>query len=284
MMRVLDLFSGIGGFSLGLERTGGFRTVAFCEVDPFCRAVLAKHWPGVRCYEDIRGLDHHRFAADGLGRVDLVCGGFPCQDISVAGRGAGLDGARSGLWREMARLVGEFRPRWVLAENVPALRSRGGDRVCAELEALGYAWRAVVVGAVHAGAPHRRQRVWIVAHANGEPWDECAGAMEGRRSVVATVQGGAESVGAGAASGAHVGQPGGAGLAEREGAGGERPYAAAGGAGWWAAEPDVGRVAAGVPARVDRLRALGNAVVPQIPEILGRAILAFERAELGHEP
>ena len=125
-MRVLDLFSGIGGFSLGLERAG-MQTVAFCEIEPFCRAVLAKHWPGVKIYEDIRTLTAATLERDGIA-VDVICGGFPCQDISVAGRGAGLAGERSGLWREYFRLVGELRPRVVIVENVAALLGRGiGD-------------------------------------------------------------------------------------------------------------------------------------------------------------
>src|SRR6478752_4891696 len=105
-LRVLDLFSGIGGFSLGLERTGGFETVAFCEIDTLCRQTLRKHWPDVRCYEDVRSLSAERLAADGVG-VDGIVGGFPCQDISISGVGAGLSGGRSGLWFEYARLVGE---------------------------------------------------------------------------------------------------------------------------------------------------------------------------------
>src|SRR5690348_7144513 len=119
-LRVLDLFSGIGGFSLGLERTGGFETVAFCEIDPFCRRVLAKHWPNVPCFEDVTTL-----RGESVGPVDAICGGFPCQDISYAGNGAGLAGARSGLWFEYARLIRELGPKLVLVENVAALLSRG---------------------------------------------------------------------------------------------------------------------------------------------------------------
>ncbi len=127
MLRVLDLFSGIGGFSLGLERTGGFKTVAFCEIESFPRKVLAKHWPEVPIYEDVRQLTVERLATDGIS-VDVICGGFPCQDISVAGKGAGLAGERSGLWSEFARLIGEIRPRYAIVENVAALLSRGlGD-------------------------------------------------------------------------------------------------------------------------------------------------------------
>ncbi|MGD9649063.1 MAG: DNA cytosine methyltransferase, partial [Pirellulales bacterium] len=162
---VLDLFSGIGGFSLAFERHG-FRTVAFSELEPFCVRVLAQHWPDVPNLGDVRGID----GADVVrrfGAVDVLVGGFPCQDISFAGKGAGIEGARSGLWFEMLRLVREVRPAWLLAENVPALRTRGADTVLAGLEAAGYTCRPFVVGAWAVGAPHRRERVWIVAHAEG---------------------------------------------------------------------------------------------------------------------
>ena len=165
---VLDLFSGIGGFSLGLAGAG-FQTIAFCESDAFCRDILARRFPGIPVHDDIRRLRAHAL------RPFLVCGGFPCQDASLAGRGAGLDGARTGLWRDMARIVGECRPRWVVAENVPGLRSRGADRVCSDLEAIGYRVWPLVVGAVHAGAPHRRRRVFIVGRGDttnrAEPGD-----------------------------------------------------------------------------------------------------------------
>ena len=128
MLKVLDLFSGIGGFSLGLERTGGFETVAFCEIDPFCRRVLAKHWPNVRQYEDVRELTAERLAADGIA-VDVITGGFPCQDISVAGKKAGIvDGTRSGLWSEIARLTRDLRPQYVIVENVANLLSGPSER------------------------------------------------------------------------------------------------------------------------------------------------------------
>lgn len=162
------------------------RVVAQCEIDPFCRAVLAKHWPDVPRFEDVRELTAEIISgvlsgdARGQSRgperprasvarptIDLIAGGFPCQDVSSAGKGAGIGGARSGLWREMARLVAECRPAWVLVENVPALRSRGADRVLADLEAIGFDAWPLVVGAWAVGAPHRRDRVWIVAHADG---------------------------------------------------------------------------------------------------------------------
>src|SRR4051812_11985953 len=113
-MNVLDLFSGIGGFSLGLERAG-FKTVAFCEIDPFCRRILEKHWPHVPCYDDVKTLTADRLAADGIA-PDVICGGFPCQDLSLAqgASRAGLDGERSGLWSEYARIIREVRPRYVI--------------------------------------------------------------------------------------------------------------------------------------------------------------------------
>ena len=163
-MNVLDLFSGIGGFSFGLQRAG-MRTVAFCEIDQYCRRVLAKHWPGVPCYPDVRELTAERLVADGIS-VDLVCGGFPCQDISLAGPGFGLAGARSGLWREFARLIRELEPRYVLLENVAALLARGLGEILGELATLGYDAEWHCIPASYVGALHRRDRVWIVAYPN----------------------------------------------------------------------------------------------------------------------
>lgn len=283
-LRVLDLFSGIGGFSLGLERTGGFDTVAFCEIEPFPRKVLAKHWPEVPIYDDVRTLTAERLAADGIA-VDVICGGFPCQDISFAGRGAGLAGERSGLFYEVARLVGELGPRYVVLENVGALLSRGLDAVLGTLASLRYdaEWHCIPASAV--GAPHRRDRVWIMAYpeSDGRPqrrtgdqgrnanapccigvWAEPCGdcASDGTQAVAdacfVNVEGQQPSqLDAQKWAGPIVGSLGPCGD----------------GFGRWAAEPKVGRVANGVPQRVDRLKALGNAVVPQIPELIGRAIL-----------
>ncbi len=305
MFKVLDLFSGIGGFSLGLERSNGFQTVAFCEIDPFCRRVLARHWPEVPCYDDIRELTGQRLADDGI-EVDAICGGFPCQDISFAGAGAGLAGERSGLWREYARLIGEIRPQYVIVENVAALLSRGLGDVLGDLATLGYdaEWHCIPAAAV--GAPHRRDRVWIVAYASGERpgearqlrCDESAERFAGGREAVAD---------AGCAHGqrwpdeqnlsnwqaaerheaadnaqrrSQMGNADGVGLAQRQGEPGHaRPkFTTVERTGWWLVEPDVGRVANGIPARVDRLRSLGNAVVPQIPELIGRAILEAHNA------
>ena len=278
MYRLLDLFSGIGGFSLGLERSGGFRTVAFCEIDPYCRRVLRKHWPEVPQYDDVRTLTAERLAADGIG-VDAICGGFPCQDISVAGKGAGIEGERSGLWAEYARIIGELRPKYVIVENVAALLGRGLDRVLGDLAEIGYdaEWHCIPASAV--GAPHRRDRLWIVAHAR-----DC-----GQRGVfqslgelgggVAADIGGNGEIRVVAHAVGHNGEgfkPGRFDQKEWQKSV-ERQIGPRGdGGGGWSVEPDVGRVAHGVPKRVDRLRALGNAVVPQIPELIGRAILAAE--------
>lgn len=162
-LKLLDLFSGIGGFSLGLERTGGFETVAFCEIEDFPRKVLAKHWPEVPCYDDVRTLTAESLQRDGIG-VDAICGGFPCQDISTAGKQAGLDGERSGLWFEVARLIGELQPQVVFLENVSALLSNGMGRVLGELAERGYdaEWQSIPAWAV--GKPHNRSRIWIMAY------------------------------------------------------------------------------------------------------------------------
>lgn len=266
-MNVLDIFSGIGGFSLGLERAG-MRTVAFCELEPFCRRVLAKHWPHTPCYDDIRELTANRLRADGIA-VDVIAGGFPCQDISVAGKGAGIEGERSGLWSEYRRLIGELRPRYVIVENVSALLNRGLERVLRDLAALGYdaEWHCIPASAV--GAPHRRDRVWIVAYPGRE-----------RGEWRGSERGGQEAAGArnrAARSGQHALDVADANSPRRReqwwGVTIREELASPERGSWWRAEPNVGRVAHGVPARVDRLRSLGNAVVPQIPEIIGKAII-----------
>jgi DNA (cytosine-5)-methyltransferase 1 len=171
-MNVLDLFSGIGGFSLGLERAG-MRTVAFCEIDPHARAILADHWPNVPCYDDVRSLTASRLRADGI-NPDVICGGFPCQDVSISNvTGSGLDGSRSGLWFEYARIIGELRPRFVLVENVAELLNRGMGRVLGALAELGYdaEWR--VLRGLDVGLPFIRERVWIVAEPQRQGREGC---------------------------------------------------------------------------------------------------------------
>ena len=164
MKDVLDLFSGIGGFSVGLEKAG-FTTTAFCEIDPYAQKVLKKHWPEVPIYDDVRQITADRLASDGI-NVDVITAGFPCQDISLAGNQEGLDGERSGLWSECARLLGEIRPRYAIFENVTnLLAGQRGDwfkRVLWDISALGYDAECIPASAV--GAHHRRDRVWIVAY------------------------------------------------------------------------------------------------------------------------
>ena len=265
-MRVLDLFSGIGGFSLGLERAG-FQTVAFCEVAPYPRAVLARHWPSVPCYDDVRTLSATRLAADGIA-VDAICGGFPCQDISVAGLGAGLSGARSGLWWEFHRLISEIRPRVVIAENVAALRSRGLDEVLRSLAAVGYdaEWHTIPASSV--GAPHRRDRVWIIAHPDRNA--ESASSINDEASRLSTLSGQGSDWRAAQSRLGRVAD-GLSPVLDQHRFEAEAARINAWPTTW---EAGVPRVCGKIPMRRQRLSALGNAVVPQIPDLIGRAIMA----------
>lgn len=164
-MNVLDLFSGIGGFSLGLERTGGFKTVAFCEIEPFAQQVLSKHWPEVSLFPDVTELSSNHIGES----VDVICGGFPCQDISVAGKKKGLidehgNTTRSGLWFEFKRLIQEIGPKYVIIENVANLRSSGLATVIKDLWEIGYVGEWHIISARSVGACHLRERVWIIAY------------------------------------------------------------------------------------------------------------------------
>jgi len=357
-VRVLSLFSGIGGLDLGLERAG-MTVVGQSEVDPYACRVLAKHWPGVLNLGDITKITEESLAEANIGPIDLVCGGFPCQDLSVAGKQAGIHAGRSGLFWELMRVVRLVGPRYVLLENVPALLSRS-DWMGAVLGALvesGFdaEWDCIPAQAV--GAPHRRDRVFVIAVADApsarlQAWSSDGVGVEhgpcrneeqparpcGQAGAVADADRGDQRAGLREGDptrqrGRRLGHGGGedhvadadrAGLEpddrrairdeQRDGpaasegrtdepdrAGGEREAVAdaeckgleghgtdAGQAeiaqpghhgawprpaGDWIAEPDVGRVAHGVPCRVDRLRGLGNAVVPQVAEHLGRIIM-----------
>lgn len=283
MLTVGSLFSGIGGIDLGLERAG-MKVLWQVEIDPWCRAVLARQWPEVERFEDVRSV-----GAGNLSRVDLIAGGFPCQDISQAGKGAGIkEGTRSGLWFEFARIIRELRPQYVLVENVPLLRKRGLGIVLSDLAACGYdaEWDGLPAAAV--GAPHRRDRLWLVAHRQlpsfgpdaydyrwiySEPEKLTANERAYALRYVAPV--GSDVADANRWRLAKLAQRHGEsflgfqgsfrdnveryGLQER-----------------WLTEPSVGRVAHGVPNRVDRLRGLGNAVVPQVVEWIGRRIVEAE--------
>jgi DNA (cytosine-5)-methyltransferase 1 len=237
-LNVLDLFSGIGGFSLGLERAG-MKTVAFCEIDAFCQRVLARHWPKTPIYPDITKLTSRRLHHDNIHSIDLICGGYPCQPFSVAGRRRGTDDPRH-LWPQMHRLIREIRPRWVICENVAGHIELGLDTVLADLDAAGYTATPFVIPACAVGAPHRRDRVWIVAHA------------------------------------ARIGLPGALGAQGRQPAQ-ELPSETLR---WELPAPFTVGNDDGLSYRMERTQALGNAVVPQIPELIGRAILAHERNSL----
>jgi len=161
-VRIGSLFSGIGGLDLGLEWAGLGRTVWQCEIDPFCRGILARHWPEAERYTDVTTLDAAR-----LPDVDVICGGFPCQDVSSAGRAAGIDGERSGLWYHFARIVEAKRPRIVVVENVASGQGRWLPTVRRDLHVLGYGTRAIALSAADVGAPHLRRRIFVVANTDG---------------------------------------------------------------------------------------------------------------------
>ncbi len=321
----MDLFSGIGGFALAAS-WAGFETVQFCEIDPFCRQVLNKNFPGVPIHDDIRTL-----TADNVvgGPIDLLTGGFPCQPFSVAGKRRGSEDNRH-LWPEMARVIDEVRPRWVLGENVAGFIPMALDDCLADLESIGYDAWAVVVPACAVGAWHRRDRVWIIGHTDratsearesiaesdqsgfagcsgvevdgivahaetvqreaierSEPdrnvpsdgpttadreidgWDEgftdprrgsegvCPREKRGPRDDCSAVS---NPESPRLSNRRQTGEP------ESEGEGQRRaafPGPERCGRSWWAVESDVDRVASRVPRRVDRLRSLGNAIVPQ---------------------
>ena len=241
-MRLLDLFSGIGGFSLAASWVWGdeLDIVGFCEIDKYCHKVLNKNFPGVPIHKDITTLDGNQFK-----NIDIITGGFPCQDISIAGRGKSLineetgETTRSGLWFEMLRVISEVRPRYTLIENVPMLTVRGGVRVIADLTEIGYDASWTIISAKDVGAWHKRARIWIVATDSNSKrrcrwntkWKDAKDVRKLRRSP---------------------------------------KY------GYWNAEPKLGRVANGIPNRVDRLKGLGNAIVPQVAYEIFKRIRSLE--------
>ena len=341
MITVGSLFAGIGGLELGLERTGGFKTVWQVEIDDYATQVLEKHWPNVRRWRDVRTFP---CIATAMGpvcypeqwKVDLICFGFPCQDISSAGKRVGITGSRSGLFHEAVRVAGLLKPRWLLVENVAALLHRGMGSVVEELASLGYVVEWHCIPAASVGAPHIRDRVFILCHsasdlrsASGNGRRE---SLDGTSPHIPDVT----SIGCDTRCGIQNdkkksqgwgGQPSGSskvsdtnseqrrawrkrGLTgDSEGEAkqtrgsivcnrnGKRPQimqSICGNAreklsaafranriddgGWWRAEPDVVRVAHGAPDRVDRIRCLGNAVVPQVAQWIGERILEAELA------
>ena len=241
-MTVGSLFAGIGGFDLGFQRAG-FEIKWQVEIDPFCRKVLAKHFPEAERFEDVRNVGSRN-----LSPVDVICGGWPCQDISVAGKGAGLDGQRSGLFFEVPRIVGELRPKYLVLENVGALLKRGLDRVLGALAEIRYDAEWGCIRASSVGLPHRRERVFIVAY------PQCEG-LSGRDQ------------------GPRVFGPEKTPLPEPS----NNPFRSGSSLGEIVAGIFIGN---GIPMRVVRsgIKATGNAVVPQIPEWIANQILKYEKS------
>lgn len=303
------------------------RTVGFCERDEFCRAVLAKHWPDIPCFDDIHGLDADRLG--GLGRIDLVCGGFPCQPFSQAGKQRAQADDRH-LWPAMREVIALSRPAWVIGENVTGIIALALDDVLADLEGLGYAARALVIPACAVDARHRRNRVWIIArdtHRQSEPVGaeheevaELCGHAANPDSDELRVESGRGRGTRGKSSIQPIGDGSEGPITDSDGTGLEgrdSPVLPERGAQWlagprgastadsaglqrptivgnesnrtddstrctWQPESGVGRVADGIPRRVDRLRTLGNAVVPQVVYELGRAIMSASNNSTGN--
>lgn len=247
-LNVLSLFSGIGGLELGLERAG-MTTVGQVEIDPYARKVLERHWPDVPKHDDVRTTIEW-WDSQPRPRVHVVCGGFPCQDISNAGKQAGITGERSGLWKPMRDTIRHLRPDYVVIENVSALATRGLDVVLADLAEIGFDAEWATLRASDFGAPHNRERLYIVAYPHG---------VDGRSR---------DYLGAGGVGESSVAVGGLSGLA----ASARRRAADA----WLEREPGLARLAYGVPDQSQRLRALGNAVVPQVAEAVGLRVVALD--------
>ena len=245
LLKMLDLFSGIGGFSLAAEWTGAIETVAFCEIDPFCQKVLKKHWPDVPVFDDVKELDFTQFKG-----IDLVSAGFPCQDLSLAGQGEGLEGERSGLWREVARCVREASPRYLVVENVPALLIRGMGDVLSDLASCGYdaEWDCLPASAF--GAYHERDRLFIVAYPQSKH-RESRRVLETSRRQQAQLQSRRFHSMAVATGGATPGKR-------------------------LECEPDLVRLVPRIPDRTHRLEGLGNSIYPEAASFILKAIVEIE--------
>jgi len=277
MLNVLDLFSGIGGFSLGLEATGFFKTKAFCEIDPFCQKILKKHWPETPIHNDIRSLK-----GKDIGTVDIITGGYPCQPFSVAGKQKAEKDSRH-LWPEYFRLIKECRPTWVIGENVNGHIKLGLDSVLKDLESENYSTRAFSISASSIGANHKRERVWIIANSerNGLITSKKRGGFEKtiseqqKRENNTFNSEGASSIPLSSKNVANTDSKRRC-LWEtnrknakdvRQSPRSEKTSK------WWNAEPKLGRVAHGIPNRVHRLKSLGNSLVPHIPYYIGMSII-----------
>ena len=285
-LKVLDLFSGIGGFSLGLEWTGGFETVAFCEIEKFPQQVLKKHWSHVPIYSDVKELTYEKLRADGIDTIDVITGGYPCQPFSVAGKQKGEQDPRH-LWPEMLRLVKECRPSWVIGENVSGHIKLGLDTVLDNLESEGYSARTFSISASSIGAWHKRERVWIIANS------ECNGQFtsEESRGIGETIskesEGSNDSFNVEGASGLSTSEQDVSNSNSKRLQGHREKYELRESKEkgqtcrlrGWESEPELGRVVDGLPDRTHRIKSLGNSVVPQIPMLIGEAILKTIKEE-----
>lgn len=226
-LKILDLFSGIGGFSIGLENSG-METIAFCEIEKYPKKILSKHWPTIPIYEDIRKLDGYSFND----KIDILCGGFPCQDISLTGKQKGLNGNHSSLWYEFKRLINEVKPKYAIIENVANLRSRGLVSILQDLWEIGYDAEWNIISAGELGYPHLRERIWIIAYPHSTQLKRggISSRIQSKVSDLSNIRRGKD-------------------------------------------KPRVERTSNGIPSQMDRLKCLGNALIPLIPNLIGEAIL-----------
>ena len=273
-LKILDLFSGIGGFSYAAERlVGGFETVGFCEIDPYCQKVLKKHWPDVPIHNDVRRLADEADRFRGL--VDVVCGGYPCQPFSLASSNRKGQEDDRHLWPEMLRIVKATRPKFVIGENVAGHITLGLDDVLSDLAQQDYTARAFVIPACAKDARHRRDRVWIVGHTSGIKRNARPEKQTTLREVPENEREHDYSGGSGEAHTSNATNPNSKrlqrGVRESVQGGGQRPSIGS----RWEPEPRTLRVAYGIPNRVDRIRSLGNSIVPQVAAEIFTAIKAM---------
>ena len=233
----LDLFSGIGGFALAAQRTwkDKLNIVGFCEIEPYAQKVLNKNFPNVPIYQDIKELNGKQFKD-----IDIITGGFPCQDISIAGYGVGIEGERSGLWSEMLRIISEIRPKFALIENVSAITFRGGTRVISDLAKIRYTTEWQTISAAYVGALHRRNRMWFVSYpSDSRPkYTKHGKSQEDIRQTEMVRQ------------------------CEGSIFGNKREFREE------ICSTEFIRKSNGIPNRMDRIKGLGNAIVPQVAEII----------------
>ena len=253
----LDLFSGIGGFALAAQRAG-WKTIGFAETDEYASKVLRKHWPDVPNHGDVRNVRNIR--------ADLITGGFPCQPFSCVGKQIGKDDDRY-LWPEMRRIISESGAAWVCGENVPELDGVALGDVLADMEAIGYEVQTLEIPACGVGAPHKRRRLWIVAHRKSHGLQDATG-QDGKPCRCGLASCGMDALRSCDLLADTNGEP-----VERAAISRQEPNP-------WETEPVVGRVADGIPARVDRLRGLGNAIVPQIATVILAAMARTQNDKL----